>query len=123
MALRNYLYSKHKQDDKISNMIFHGREKNSNDIAKLPTVTENSLKNIVNETEQVDDHRSKTLTDEDLSLQINYPKFVLQEVNGLKEKIILEDELNLDKNTERSNSTDTVVSSNCFEAAEDEQKK
>ncbi|OBA24819.1 hypothetical protein HANVADRAFT_96826 [Hanseniaspora valbyensis NRRL Y-1626] len=62
MALRNYMYSKHKQNDAISNLIFQGKEQTNNNDVKLEHHNNNSSKNSLVEThESCDEHRSPTL--------------------------------------------------------------
>ncbi|KAL6928930.1 hypothetical protein ACO0SA_002261 [Hanseniaspora valbyensis] len=62
MALRNYMYSKHKQNDTISNLIFQGKEQTNNDNDAKQLEHHNNSKNSLVEThESCDEHRSPTL--------------------------------------------------------------
>lgn len=61
MALRNYMYSKHKQHDDISHLIFQGKEEETNNASSSGIQGKLEVKNIDEHALSHDEPRSQTL--------------------------------------------------------------
>lgn len=117
MALRNYLYSKHKQDDDISNMIYHRNGETEKD--SEPKDAEQETKA---EKESCDEPRSDTLVHDEHELNMtNMVKMVSINPNASESSKISAEFVNQKVSSEdlhyksfvgneRSDSVDTVRS-------------